>query len=281
MKPWHIIPCSEIYEALKTSKNGLSDDVVRDRLKTYGLNQLPEKPAPKWWQIFLRQFHSPLIYILAIAAAVSLFIGEQTDAGFIALVLVINAAIGSYQEWKAEQSSRALQKILQIRASVQRDGEIKEISAEQIVPGDIVWLESGNRVPADIRLISAHGLEIDESLLSGESLPVLKDVEWNGDEKTPVSDRKNMTHAGSTVVRGRAQGVVVATGVQTAVGQLALDVMETTGGKPPLILRMERFSHVIAIVAGWLCREGHCNAVIKNEDIIISLRQQKVVTNET
>ena len=248
MKPWHIIPCSEIYEALKTSKKGLSDDVARDRLKTYGLNRLPEKAAPKWWQIFLRQFHSPLIYILAIAAAVSLFIGEQTDAGFIALVLVINAAIGSYQEWKAEQSSRALQKILQIRASVQRDGEIKEISAEQVVPGDIVWLESGNRVPADIRLISAHGLEIDESLLSGESLPVLKDVEWSGNEKTPVSDRKNMTHAGSTVVRGRAQGVVVATGVQTAVGQLALDVMETTGGKPPLILRMERFSHVIAMV---------------------------------
>src|SRR5690606_2005102 len=112
--------------------------------------------------------------------------------------------------------------------------------------GDVVWLESGNRVPADVRLLTAHGLEIDESLLTGESLPVTKDVEWVGDEDVPVGDRVNMAFAGSIVSRGRATGVVAATGNQTLVGQLARD-LSAAGGKPPLLVRMERFTNVIAV----------------------------------
>ena len=159
----------------------------------------------------MRQFRSPLIYILGIAAAVSVAIGEPTDAGFIAAVLGLNALIGGFQEWRAEKSTQALQQLLQIRAGVMRDGEVCEIDAEKVVPGDTVWLESGNRVPADLRLVSAHGLEIDESLLTGESLAVSKDPTWTGDAPTPVGDRRNMTFAGSIVVRGRAQGMVVTT----------------------------------------------------------------------
>ena len=116
-----------------------------------------------------------------------------------------------------------------------------------LLPRDTVWLESGNRVPADIRILSAHGLEVDESLLTGESLPVLKDAEWIGAEATPLADRKNMAYAGAIATRGRAKGIVVATGAATSVGQLTLDVLKETGGKPPLIVRMERFTKVIAV----------------------------------
>jgi magnesium-transporting ATPase (P-type) len=196
----------------------------------------------------LRQFRSPLIYLLGLAALVSIFIGDIKDAGFIIAVLAINTLIGSYQEWRAEQNSRALQKLLKIHASVMRDGEICEINAEELVPGDVVWLESGNRIPADLRLIRTHNLEVDESLLTGESLTVLKQAEWRGDPTTPLADRLNMAYAGSIVLRGRGRGVVAATGSATAVGELALDMMATEGGKPPLLRRMERFSRVIALV---------------------------------
>jgi magnesium-transporting ATPase (P-type) len=137
--------------------------------------------------------------------------------------------------------------MLRVRAAVVRDGQAREVDAEQVVPGDVVWLESGNRVPADPRLLTAHGLEVDESALTGESLPVLKDPRWDGPASTPVGDRRNMAYAGSTVARGRGKGVVVATGTYTIVGRLALDVVGTAGGPPPLVLRLERFHHAVAV----------------------------------
>ena len=243
---WHALDLPSLEQALDVTPAGLTTSEAAARLVKYGPNELPHAPPPTWWQIVLRQFRSPLIYILGVAAVVSVAIGEPTDAGFIAAVLGLNALIGGYQEWRAEKSTRALQQLLQIRAAVVRDGEVCEIEAENVVPGDTVWLESGNRVPADLRLVSAHGLEIDESLLTGESLAVSKDSTWTGDASTPVGDRRNMTFAGSIVVRGRAQGMVVATGPATHVGQLALDVLSATGGKPPLIERLERFTHVVA-----------------------------------
>jgi len=245
--PWHAVELASVHASLEASGNGLTEAEADARLRSYGPNKLPEQPPPALWQIVLRQFYSPLIYILLIAAVVSVFIGDLKDAAFIAAVLVLNAVIGSYQEWKAEQSSLALRKLLQIRAAVQRDGEMKELPAEEVVPGDVVWLESGNRVPADLRLLTAHGLEVDESLLTGESLPVIKDPSWRGPENAPVGDRANMAYAGSVVTRGRCKGIVVATGAVTSVGQLAVDVVSTAGGKPPLLQRMERFTHVIAV----------------------------------
>lgn len=245
---WHVISTPDVVTELATGENGLSNAEARARLELYGRNRLPQKPPAAWWEIVLRQFMSPLIYILTIAAIVSAIAhpDDLTDAIFIAAVLVINAAIGGYQEGKAEQSGRALQKILQIRASTLRDGEISEIDAEEVVPGDIVWLESGNRVPADMRLLMTHGLEVDESLLTGESLSIQKDPSWMGDASVVMADRRNMAYAGSIIVRGRARGVVVETGAATAVGQLALDVMGATGGKPPLLVRMEKFTQIVA-----------------------------------
>jgi len=243
---WHAQPLGEVFEAVGGSAEGLTSAEAEARSERFGPNRLPEQPPPTWWQIALRQFQSPLIYILVAAAVVSVLTGDVKDAAFIAVVLVINAGIGGYQEFRAEQSSRALQKLLHIRASVLRDGEVCELDAETLVPGDIVWLESGNRIPADLRLISAHGLEVDESLLTGESLAVSKDADWLGAGSVPAADRLNLAYAGSIVIRGRAKGVVVATAANTMIGQLAVDVMQSTGGKPPLVQRMERFSHVIA-----------------------------------
>lgn len=244
---WHAISRHELLAELDACETGLTSAEAQARLTSIGRNELPHEPPPAWWYIALRQFRSPLIYILAIAAIMSLTTGHTSDAAFIAAVLCLNALIGGYQEWKAEQSALALQQLLKVRASVERDGEVSEIDAEEVVPGDVVWLESGNRVPADMRLLDAHGVEIDESLLTGESLAVSKDPSWSGPESTPVADRKSMAFAGSIVTRGRAKGVVVATGVATSVGQLALDVVKASASKPPLLVRMERFTKAIAV----------------------------------
>ena len=243
---WHALSKAEVLGLVGAGENGLTQREVQRRLRSIGPNRLPQQLPPTWWQIAWRQFQSPLIYILVAAAAVALLVGDFKDAAFIAIVLGINTGIGGYQEWRAEQSSRALQKLLHVRASVSRDGEVCEVDAEEVVPGDIVWLESGNRVAADLRLLSTQGLEIDESLLTGESLAVPKSAEALGDDKTPVADRVNMAYAASIVARGRGRGVVVQTGAATEVGALAADVMGANSGRPPLLERMDRFSQAIA-----------------------------------
>jgi magnesium-transporting ATPase (P-type) len=244
---WHAEQPVSVLKGLESNESGLSASEVTRRLQEYGLNVLPEKGAKPLWRIVLGQFTSPLIYILVAAAVVSAVIGDFKDASFIAVVLLLNTIIGAYQEWQAERSSQALKKLLSMHAHVERDGEVCEVNAEEVVPGDVLWLESGNRVPADIRLLSSQGLEVDESLLTGESIAVRKDSNWIGDESATLADRQNMTFAGSLVARGRAKGVVVATGSSTNVGQLALDVMGSGGGKPPLLERMERFTNYVAI----------------------------------
>ena len=239
---------ADVLDALGTATGGLGDAEAALRLQQYGPNTLPRREPPGLFEIVLRQFKSPLIYLLGIAAGVSLVIGEIKDAAFIMGVLLINAVIGTVQEARAEHASQALQQLLRIRAAVRRSQQVLDVDAETLVPGDVVYLESGNRVPADIRLIAAHGLEVDESLLTGESLPVAKDADWSGSAGTPLADRLNMLHAGAMVARGRCHGAVVATGADSAIGSLALDVIRSEGGRPPLVERMERFTRRIAII---------------------------------
>jgi len=248
MRPsWHIYSEADTLSRLNADEGGLSGSEAAERLKQSGPNKLPEKKPATFVQIFAQQFVNPLIYILAVAALLAALTGEIKDALFILAVLLINALLGSYHESRAEKSSQALQKLLKIRATVYRDGEAVEIDAEEVVPGDLVWLESGNRVPADMRLLGARGLQVDESLLTGESLPVSKDPAWLGEENTPLADRQNMVFAGSMVGQGRSRGVVVATGIDTAVGQVAKAVLGVESSKPPLVERMEQFSKKIGI----------------------------------
>ena len=152
---------ADVLQALGTRRDGLDAGQVERRLRRHGRNELPRRPPPTIAAIALRQFRSPLIYLLGVAALISVFLQEYKDAAFIAGVLVINAIIGTTQETRAERASQALQQLLRISGAVRRDGEVKEIDAEDIVPGDIAYLESGNRVPADIRLLSTQGLEVD------------------------------------------------------------------------------------------------------------------------
>ena len=246
---WHALDLQELLTLLGTGRNGLSQEEAQKRLRQYGPNSLPPPKKSSWLSILFRQFTSPLILILLIAALLSALIHPESpaDALFIIGVLILNAVIGTYQEGKAEQTSTALLHLLHIHAQVIRDEEVVDIDAEHLVPGDIAWLETGNRVPADIRLIQTHSLEIDESLLTGESLPVLKKPSWLGEATAPIADHQNMAYAGSVILRGRAKGVVVATGLATIVGQLTTDVLRSSGGRPPLIERMDKFTRVIAI----------------------------------
>ncbi len=246
----HHLAIDAVLERLNTSRDGLAPDEAQARLAQVGPNALPQPEGDSLARIFLRQFASPLIYVLMAAAILSLTIGEWSDAGFITAVLLINAVIGTFQEYSAQRAAEALQRLVRIRCRVLRAGESYEIDAEALVPGDIVLLESGTRVPADLRLLEGHDLEIDESLLTGESLAVAKQADLILDEDVPLAERRNMAFAGTLVMRGRGHGVVVATGLDTELGRIAADVLEQPTVRAPLVERMERFTRRIAVLVG-------------------------------
>jgi len=243
---WQSLPESVVREKLATGEHGLSSQEAASRILEFGKNELPEAKKVSVFSIFFSQFRSPLIYVLIAAALLSWFLDHLTDTAFIAVVILVNAIIGTIQEWKAELSAQALQVLFRISAVVTRYGQEIRIPAEDLVPGDLVYLEAGTRVPADLRIIQAADCSIDESVLTGESVPVTKKVTVLP-EKTPVSDQENMAFAGTTVVRGICRGYIVNTGICTEVGRIAAAVADTTLSKPPLIIRMERFSQHIAI----------------------------------
>lgn len=244
---WHLLALDEVFEKIQSSLQGLNQHEAAERLQEFGSNSLPEKKPPGFVTIFLHQFLSPLIYILLVAGCLSLLIGEKTDAIFIFAVILLNAGLGTFQEWKAEKSAAALQSLLRIYARVRRGGTEKNIPAEELVPGDIVSLDSGSRVPADLRLVTTRSLFIDESLLTGESQTVEKsNLTLEGEQ--PLAERSNMTFAGSTVASGRGVGIVISTGLNTELGLIAKAVTETELTKPPLVIRMERFARQISFI---------------------------------
>lgn len=247
IKDPHASSADEVLRALKSNQDGLHRSEASERLKSYGPNSLPKPRLPGVATYFFRQFLSPLIYILLLAAAASLVLGKWQDSIFIFAVLMVNSAIGTIQEYSAERSAEALRDLVRTRARVIRDGEEYEVDSEELVPGDIVLIESGGKVPADVRLISTQSLEVDESLLTGESMPNAKDPSLTLDPLTPIGDRENMAFAGTLAASGRARGVVVATGSSTEVGSLAASLAGREEAKPPLILRMEKFNSRIAL----------------------------------
>jgi magnesium-transporting ATPase (P-type) len=245
---WHTLPVESVFTVLESDPEGLTDDQVQERRKALGLNTLPAQQPPKLLVIFFRQFLSPLIYVLLIAAVVSLIIGDRKDALFIFAVILLNAVIGAFQEWKAEKNAAELQNLLKIVAQVRREGSMRAIGAEELVVGDIVALESGVIVPADIRLFETANLTIDESLLTGESLTAEKCAMTMPVADIPPGDRANMAYAGSVAMTGRGLGVVVQTGLRTEVGKIVRSVSQGPATKTPLILRMEQFSGQVAVI---------------------------------
>ena len=247
----HSLSSDHVLSALNASKSGLSSNEAAARLEQYGPNVLPRRTAPGMLQIFLSQFKSPLIYVLVAAALISLVIHEYSDAIFISAVLLLNAIIGTIQEYSAQRSADALQRMMTAEVRVLRDNDSVEISSETVVPGDVILVESGDRVPADMRIVESHNLEIDESLLSGESIAVVKQGDAVLDADTVLGDRVNMVFAGSLVNRGRGVCVVIATARNTQLGAIAESVAADTSARAPLQERMERFTHRVALFVGF------------------------------
>ena len=246
----HALSAGQILSTLSATPSGLTIAEVTHRQQVYGPNALPRKAPPGLLEVFLNQFKSPLIYVLVAAALVSLLIREFSDAIFISAVLLLNAVIGTVQEFSAQRSADALQKMMVMQVRVLREGDAYEITSEEIVPGDIVLLESGERVPADMRILESHNLEIDESLLSGESIAVIKNASVVLESDTVLGDRLNMAFAGSLVNRGRANCVVVSIGLATELGAIAESVTGDSDAKAPLQERMERFTQRVAVFVG-------------------------------
>lgn len=228
---------------------GLSAGEALQRQGQFGLNKLPAAPPRRASTVFAAQFKSILILILAAASGLSAIIGNYKDAGVILAVMLINATVGFYQEWRAEQSLLALKEMLPLRARVRRDGQKIDISATELVPGDVVLLEAGDSVPADGRLCFAAGLEIDESALTGESQPASKQSDTLHRLDAVLADRSNMLYLNTLVTRGRAEIIVTNTGVRTEIGKLSLVLAATTEAPTPLQIQLDQLGKRLGTIA--------------------------------
>lgn len=252
---WHSISADEVAARLGVAvEAGLDDPEVARRREAHGANRLPEQPAKSAWLLFFAQFRSVLILVLLGAAALAATVGDAKDAAAIVLVVVLNAVVGFYQEHRAEQSLTALKKMLPVRARVRRAGVKVDVRAEDLVPGDVVLLEAGDRVPSDGRLVRTIGLVIDESGLSGESSPVVKDAGILLAAETPVAERLNVVHMNTIVTRGRGELVVTETGVRTEMGRISEELATTADRASPLQTQLDqlgkRLGSTVLILVG-------------------------------
>ena len=243
---WHSKNTKEVLESLDTSPQGLSKESVATRLDKYGLNQLPEKKPRSPVLRFLYQFHNVLIYVLLAAGIVTAMLEHWVDAGVIFAVVVINAVIGFVQEGKAENALLAIRHMLSPHAMVLRDGRQVTIEAEALVPGDIVLLQSGDKVPADLRMTRVKGLQIQESALTGESVPVEKIIEPVA-QNSVIGDRRNMAFSGTLVTHGQGAGVVVETGARTELGHISTLVGDVETITTPLLRQMAQFGRWLTV----------------------------------
>ncbi len=258
----HALAGDAVLDRLKAGRGGLGSEDAAQRLAAVGPNRLPEAPKESWFKRFFKHFNDLLIYILLVAAVVTAALGHWIDTGVILAVVVINAIIGFIQEGKAEEALEGIRKMLSLHAHVRRDGEWAEVGAETLVPGDVVRLRSGDRVPADLRLLEAVNLRIEESALTGESVPSEKGIEPAADD-AGVGDRHGMAYSGTMVAAGRGLGVVTGTGVSTELGRINTMIAEVQTLATPLTRQMNHFGKVLSFaivglaalmmaVGGWL-----------------------------
>ncbi len=242
---------SEVLQALQTHReDGLTQSEAKRRLEEYGPNALPRDAGVSWLELIWGQFNDPLIWLLIFAAIVSAVLGEVTDMIVISIIVILNAALGIYQEYQAEQALAALSAMQVPKVTVRRDGTVTQISAEDLVPGDIVLLEEGDSVPADGRVIESSSLRVQEAALTGESLPVNKQTEpIAGNGKVAVGDRNNMVFMGTAVNYGRGEMVVTETGLSTELGEIANMLQQVEQGETPLQRRLAQLGRVLTIAA--------------------------------
>ncbi len=261
----------EVLDGLRSSLQGLSSEEAAGRLGEYGPNELTEKKKKTPFAMFLDQFKDFMILVLIAAAVVSGFIGEVSDTIAIIVIVILNAVVGFIQEYRAEKAMAALKKMAAPSATVVRNGRPETISASLLVPGDIVMLEAGKIVPADMRMIEAAAFQVEEAALTGESVPVEKNIKELRDEHLPLGDRRNMAYKGTLVAAGRGVGVVTATGMDTELGRIAVMLQEEEEVKTPLQKRLAAFGRKLAVAVLAICAIVLVIGILRGEPPVLML----------
>ncbi len=264
----HQLEPEELFTLLETSPSGLDSEEAARRLEIFGVNELPEGEKRTPAAMFLDQFKDPMIVLLLVAAFISGAVGEAHDTVVILVIVILNSMVGFFQEYRAEKALEALKAMAAPEAVVVRDGKLHKIPATNLVPGDIVLLEAGQVVPADLRLFESAGLKVDESPLTGESVPVEKVALSIKDKKVSIADKLNIAFMGTTVTYGRARGVVIATGKETEMGSIARLLGETEGVKTPLQRRLAKVGRNLAIAAIIICAIVFVAGLARGENIL-------------
>ncbi len=265
---WHELPETEVVRLLESDlTRGLTRTEVDTRLKQFGPNAMTAQKRMSEWKRFLLQFAQPLMYILLLASAVTLFLGEHVDSAVIFAVTFVNALVGFFQESKAEKAIEALSQMVRTEATVRRDGCKLRVNSANLVPGDIVLLQSGDKIPADLRLLLVRSLQVDESALTGESVPVEKHVGKLA-SGAGLGDRKNLGFAGTLVTYGQAEGVVTATGNQTETGRIARLIHEAADLSTPLTRKIAQFSKLVLWVILGLAALTFVIGVLRGESAV-------------
>ena len=266
---WHTLEPESIFSQLNSSITGLSQKDAVNRLAESGPNTLPDKKTRSFFVMFLSQFTDFMIIVLLVAALISGFIGELQDTIAILVIIFLNSIIGAIQEFRAERAMAVLRQMSAPDAHVLRDSKAMAVAASELVPGDIVILDAGNVVPADLRLLSIEELQVDESALTGESHPVDKSIKSLPDQNLPVADRKNMVFKTSLITRGRGQGIVVATALDTEIGRIAELLQAEEGVKTPLQKRLSRFGRYLALSVLAICFIVFISGLLQGQPVLL------------
>lgn len=247
MNKWYNLSVDEAIERLSSRQNGLTEKEAKERLTRYGTNELPKQNKDSILKIFINELKDPIVLVLLVTIIFCLIIGEYIDSAAIFFIVLVDLLMGTFQEWKALKNAEALSDMIKVTVKVLRDEKEQEINSNMLVPGDIVLLESGDKISADLRIIKCYNFQVNESVLTGESLAIVKN---NDDIEKIVSltEQKNMLFAGTSVITGRAEAIVVKTGIETEIGKIADKVIKTKEEKSPLTIRMEKFSKQISIL---------------------------------
>jgi len=246
---WHALTAEDVLRHLKVQEEGLTAEQVARRLNQYGLNQLQEAPRPTFLQMLWDQLNNFVVILLIVASTISALLGDYIEAGAIMAIVILNAVLGIVQEQRAEEALAALKRLAAPDAQVLRDGRRQSIPARELVPGDIVFLEAGNYIPADVRLLEAINLRVEEASLTGESLPVQKNAATVLDKNVPLGDRKNTAFMGTLVSYGRGRGVVVSTGMRTQLGLIATMLQSVESEETPLQRRLDQLGKTLSIAS--------------------------------
>lgn len=268
---WHQKTVEDVIEELNTSLKGVSSEEAEKRLLEYGPNELKEKKKKTPFMMFLDQFKDFMIIVLIAAAIISGFIGELVDTIAIIIIVGLNAVIGFIQEYRAEKAMAALKKMAAPFATVLRGGIPESIPAFHLVPGDVVVLEAGGIVPADLRLIESAHLKVEEAALTGESIPAEKHINALHDEHLTIGDRKNMAYKGTFATYGRGLGIVTETGMNTELGKIATMLQEEEEVKTPLQKRLVSFGQKLAIAILAICAIVFVLGLMRGEDLLLML----------